>query len=70
MIIDLINKSIEERVISAEFRTVINCSKEKGDTLEEGNFRGLKLRNQVLKAFLRLGAVRKYHQVLELLVSF
>ena len=61
MIIDLINKSIKEKVISAEFRAIINCSKENRD--RKGNYRGLKLRDQILKSFLRLDAVRNYHQV-------
>ena len=32
-----------------ELNTIVNCHKEKGDSLERGNYRGLKLTDQILK---------------------
>ena len=32
-----------------ELNTIVNCYKEKGDSLERGNYRGLKLTDQILK---------------------
>ena len=45
MIADLLNQIIREGVVPAEWElsTIVNCYKGKGDALERGNFRGLKL---------------------------
>ena len=56
MISDLINQIIREGVVPEdwELSTVVNCYKGKGDALERGNYRGLKLTDQVLKVMERV----------------
>ena len=50
MITDLVNQSIIEELIPAEWKlsNVVNCNKEKGNAIERGDYRGLKLIGQIL----------------------
>jgi hypothetical protein len=50
-ITDLINRIISEECIPADWKDsiIINCYKGKGDATERGNYRGLKLLDQVMK---------------------
>ena len=56
MISDLLNQIIREGVVPAEWElsTIVNCYKGKGDVLERGNYRGLKLTDQILKVMERV----------------
>ena len=56
MIADLLNQIIREGVVPAEWElsTIVNCYKGKGDALERGNYRGLKLTDQILKVMERV----------------
>ena len=51
MITDLVNQSIAQGVIPPAWKlnTIVNCYNKKGDSLERGNYRGLKLTDQILK---------------------
>ena len=74
MITDLINQIIREGVVPAdwELSTIINCYKGKGDALERGNYRGLKLTDQVLKVMERVveGLIRKQVNIDEMQFGF
>ena len=50
MITDLVNQSIIEELIPAEWKlsNVVNCNMEKANALERGDYRGLKLIGQIL----------------------
>ena len=56
MITGLLNKIVRDGVVPAEWElsTIVNCYKGKGDALERGNYRGLKLTDQVLKVMERV----------------
>ena len=51
MIVDLVNQVIVKKIISIEWElsTIVNCYKGKGDAPKRGNYRGLKLTDQILK---------------------
>lgn len=51
MINDLVNPTIIEELIPAEWKliNIFYCNEEKGNGLERGDFRGLKLIDQILK---------------------
>lgn len=51
MIDGLVNQTIIEELIPAEWKliNVVNCNEEKGNGLKRGDFRGLKLIDQILK---------------------
>ena len=56
MITDLLNQIVRDGVVPAdwELSTIVNSYKGKGDALERGNYRGLKLTDQVLKVMERV----------------
>ena len=56
MITNLVNCIIAEGVIPSdwELSTILNCYKGKGDALERGNYRGLKLTDHILKIVERV----------------
>ena len=57
MITDLVNQITAEVVlpVEGEFSTIlINCYKRKSDSLKKGNYRGLKLTDQILKMAERI----------------
>ena len=56
MITNLVNQIIMEGCIPIdwELSTIVNCYKGKGDALDRGNYRGLKLTDQVLKVLERI----------------
>ena len=53
---DLINQIISEGQMPGEWQvsSIVNCFKGKGDALERGNYRGLKLLEQVMKILERI----------------
>ena len=53
---NLVNQVIADGVIPSdgELSTIINCYKGKGDALERGNYRGLKLTDHILKTLERV----------------
>ena len=53
---DLANSIVYECAIPGdwEISTIVNCFKGKGDSLEHGNYRGIKLLDQVMKVYERL----------------
>ena len=56
LITNLINSIVREEKVPDDWNLsyIINCFKGKGDAMERGNFRGLKLLDQVLKAIERV----------------
>ena len=56
MMTGLTNQIIAERAIPAEWErnTIVNCYKRKDNSLERGNYGGLKLADQILKKAERI----------------
>ena len=73
MITDLVNQIIVE-VIPAEWKlsTIVNCDKWKGDSLERGNYREMKLTDQILKIVERIveKLIRQQVEINEMQFSF
>ena len=60
LFIKLFNNIIKEEKVPSdwEMSVIINCFKGKGDAVEHGNFRGLKLLDHLMKVFERV--IEKY----------
>ena len=60
LFIELFNNIVKEEKVPSdwEMSVIINCFKRKGDAVERGNFRGLKLLDHLMKVFERV--VEKY----------
>ena len=56
MITDPVSQIILEVAIPAEWElsTIVKCCKEKGNSLDKRNYRGLKITNQILKIAQRI----------------
>ena len=56
IVTNLANRIVQEGVIPKEWEssTIVNCYKGKGEAVERGNYRGLKLMDQVLKVVERV----------------
>ena len=56
MITNMTNRIVRKGVIPADWdlSTIVNCYKGKGEVLDRGNYRGLKLIDQVLKVVERI----------------
>ena len=56
LVTDLVNSIISQGVVPAdwEISTIVNCYKGKGDALERGNYRGLKMLDQIMKVLERV----------------
>ena len=60
LFVDLFNNIVKEEKVPSdwEMSVIINCFKGKGDAVERGNFRGLKLLDHLMKVFERV--IEKY----------
>ena len=60
LFIELFNNIVKEEKVPSDWKmsVIINCFKGKGDTVERGNFRGLKLLDHLMKGFERV--IEKY----------
>ena len=60
LFIELFNNIVKEEKVPSdwEMSVIINCFKGKGDAVEHGNFRGLKLLDHLVKVFERV--IEKY----------